>query len=259
MKLTSWMHPDATALSGTSGRQALRTGAIALCGLGIYGFTMGYWRDPVMGLYTAVKLPLVVACTLTGNGLLNSMIGMLLGSQLSSRQTLLALLSAFAIAGVLLASLAPVVLMLSWSMPPPHSAQADDAHAALLVIHTGLIAFAGTAANAHLYQILLTRSANTKIARLTLAAWLAGNGFLGTQFSWIFRPFFGTPSIRVEFLRESPLHGNFYQAFWHVLDQTTGGHPLPAIIAAALLMTAWMLHTTRNQPTPPHEPDPTTT
>jgi len=44
-----------------------------------------------------------------------------------------------------------------------------------------------------------------------LYAWQAGNLFLGSQLSWILRPFIGLPSLPVEFLRTNALHGNFYE------------------------------------------------
>ena len=71
-----------------------RAGGLATCALavliggGLYGFTIGFWRAPEMGLYVAIKLPLLIFLVLTVNGLINGMFASLLGSGLSFRQTL---------------------------------------------------------------------------------------------------------------------------------------------------------------------------
>ena len=49
------------------------------------------------------------------------------------------------------------------------------------------------------------------VARKILFAWLAGNLLLGSQLSWILRPFIGLPDLPLEFLRPHPLQGNFYE------------------------------------------------
>jgi hypothetical protein len=48
-----------------------------------------------------------------------------------------------------------------------------------------------------------------------LLAWLAGNLFLGSQLSWILRPFIGSPNLPVQFVRDHPLNGNFYEAVFY--------------------------------------------
>ena len=208
----------------------------AFTGLAIYGFTVGYWRDPLMGGYVAVKLPLLIALTLGCNGLLNGLLGLLLGTGLGFRQSLLALLSSFALAALILGSLAPVTFFLAWNAPLPTAPGAANAHATYLVAHTALIGFAGITANLHLHRLLAVKAPTATAATATLLAWLGGNGFLGAQFSWILRPFFGSPSLKVQFLRPDPLDGNFYQAVWNSLDRITGGFALPALAAIVLTL-----------------------
>lgn len=236
MNLRQLIQPDPGWLDASSpGRVAWVAGA-AIAGLGIYGFTVGFWRDPLMGAYVALKLPLLVALTLVCNGLLNGLLAALLGTGLGFRQSLLALLTAFAVAGVILGSLAPVTLMLAWNAPPPDSPGAVDAHASYLVTHTFLIGFAGVAANIHLHRLLAAKSPSRAAATFTLLAWLGGNGFLGAQFAWVLRPFFGSPGLEVQFLRDDPLRGNFYQTVWLSIERITGGAGIFLLALIALVL-----------------------
>ena len=54
-------------------------------------------------------------------------------------------------------------------------------------------------------------------ARAVLFSWLAGNLFLGAQLAWNLRPFIGSPRLTVQFLRDDPLRGNFYEAVWRAI------------------------------------------
>ena len=230
------IQPGEGWLDAPDGRRTVRVALTALAGLALYGFSIGYWRAPVMGLFVAVKMPLLVLLTLVCNGLLNGLLGILLGTGLGFRQSLLALLSAFAVAGLILGSLSPVTLLLAWNAPPPDSPQAGSAHAAYLVAHVFLIGFAGITANIHLHRMLAAKSPSRAAATATLAAWLGGNGFLGAQFSWFLRPFFGTPRLKVQFLRDEPLDGTFYQSVWRSLEKITDGNALPALVAILLTL-----------------------
>lgn len=229
MKLRELIQPDDGWLDAPTPARVIHVAMVAIGGMALYGFTMGFWRDPLMGAYVAVKLPLLVALTLVCNGLLNGLLGLLLGTGLGFRQSLLALLTAFALAGLILGSLAPVTLLLAWNAPAPDSPGARTAHAAYLVTHTFLIGFAGITANIHLHRLLAAKSPTAAAATATLLAWLGGNGFLGAQFSWILRPFFGSPTLKVQFLRPEPMKGNFYQAVWNSIDQITNGFGVPAL------------------------------
>ncbi len=236
MKLRELIQPDEGWLDAPTPGRVAWVALAAAGGLAAYGFTVGFWRDPLMGAYVAVKMPLLVFLTLLCNGLLNGLLALLLGSGLGFRQSLLALLSSSAIAGVILGSLAPVTLLLAFNAPPPDSPAARTSHAAYLVTHTFLIGFAGIAANVHLHRLLAARAPTAAAATATLIAWLGGNGFLGAQFSWVLRPFFGSPRLEVQFLRPDPLRGNFYQTVWHSLESLTGGFAPPALTLALMAM-----------------------
>lgn len=251
MHLRRLIHPAADWLDAPTPRRVAGVALVTCAGLAAYGFTVGYWRSPLMGLYVAVKMPLLIACTLGCNGLLNGLLGILLGTGLGFRQSLLALLTSFALAALILGSLAPATWLLAWNAPPPDSPAATSAHAAYLLAHTFLIGFAGITANLHLHRLLTAKASNPMAATATLLAWLGGNCFLGAQFSWILRPFFGYPTLKVAFLRPDPMHGNFYQAVWRSLDQIAGGGALPLLVAILLALLIPIVRAIRTKPLTP--------
>jgi len=226
-----------------------RAALVTALGFGIYGLTVGFWRSPLMGAYVAVKMPLLIALTLGCNGLLNGLLGLLLGSGLGFRQSLHALLSAFAISALILGSVAPVTFFLAVNVPAPDSAQAATSHASYLLIHVFLIGVAGLVGVARLWKLLETYSSSKQIAAVTLGSWIAGNAFLGGQFSWVLRPFFGSPGLEVAFLRENPMRGSFYEAVWNSVRRVSSDISFATLMfatAAAALVTIIFLET-RNQ------------
>ena len=232
------LQPDAELLDDPSPARIARIAAVTLVSLAAYGFTTGFWRDPRMGLYVAIKMPLLVACTLGCNGILNGLLGLLLGG-LGFRESLLALLSAFAASALLLGSLAPVTFMLALDAPAPDSEYARSAHSGYLLFHVVLIAIAGIAGTLSLHRILRQRCVSPSVASITMLSWLAGNGILGAQFSWIFRPFFGSPNLEVAFLRPNPMEGSFHESVWRAIGHFTDGNA--ALAGVALLVIAAML------------------
>ncbi len=251
MFLRRLLQPSDDWLDAPTPRRVAAVAATATSGLALYGFTVGFWRDPLMGAYVAVKLPLLVALTLACNGLLNGLLGILLGTGLGFRQSLLALLTGFALAALILGSLAPVTFFLALNAPSSGDPGAAAAHASYLLAHTVLIGMAGITANLHLHRLLTARTPNRSIATVTLLAWLAGNGFLGAQFSWILRPFFGTPTLDVQFLRDHPLQGNFYQAVWHAIGTITGGHGIPLLLGILLILAVPVIRSISTKPQKP--------
>lgn len=209
---------------------------------GIYGFTIGFWRAPLMGLFVAVKMPTLIFLTLAGNGLLNGMLGLLLGSGLGFRQSLMAQLMSFTIAALILGALSPVTFFMALNAPAPDADHAATAHSHFLVTHTLLIAMAGLFANLHLARLLLAvTQPGSRTASPTLFAWLAGNAFLGAQLSWILRPFFGTPSIEIAFLRPHPFDGTFYETVWRSLQKITNGNALAVVLLLFLIIVLLLL------------------
>jgi hypothetical protein len=182
-------------------------------GAGTYGAAMGAWRAPEQALYVAVKLPLIVLLTTLGNALLNAMLAPLLGLPVTFRQSLLAVLMSFAVAGAILGAFAPVAAFLAWAAPPMSAEDVTGpTYLVVKLVHVAAIAFAGVAGNVRLLQLLRDLAGSRAVARRVLSAWLGANLFFGSQLAWILRPFIGAPHLPVAFVRpDVALQGNFYE------------------------------------------------
>lgn len=220
--------PELLRGSVTEGRAAIKQPdsrrwllylAIILGGAGLFGAALGSWRAPVQALYTAIKLPLILLVISLGNGLLNAMLAPLLGINLGLRQSLLAVLMSFTIAAAILGAFSPLLYFLIWNTPPLVAGASTNtgAHSFVLLCETAMIAFAGIAANVRLLQLLRELSGSASAAKKVLFAWLAGNLLLGSQLAWVMRPFVGSPGLPVQFLREHPFEGSFYEAIFRAV------------------------------------------
>jgi hypothetical protein len=191
--------------------------AIIILGGGIYGATLGLWRDGLQAAFTATKFPLLALLTCGGNAALNGCLGQLLGGGMGFRQTTLAILMSFAVTALVLASAAPIMLFLLWNTPPLAAKNALGGHGVTLLAHVALIAFAGVLGVHRLFRLVVLTSGSAIAARRVLLGWLAGNLLLGSQLAWVLRPFVGSPGLAVEFLRQHPMEGNFFEGIWRAL------------------------------------------
>ena len=201
-----------------------------------YGFTVGLWRGSEMALYVAFKTPLLLFCILLITGFLNGILGLLLGTGIGFRQSLLCQLLAFSLAAVVLGSLAPITFFLALEAPPADSPDAQGAHSFYLLTHTIIIGLGGFLAVTRLFGLIRSLTPNLHAARITLLSWLASNAFVGAQLSYLLRPFFGSPNLEIEFLRSDPFNGTFYEAVWNALNSL-----LPVEGAISLLVTLGVL------------------
>ena len=198
-------------------RFALHVGVIVL-GAGCYGAAMGWWRDPQQALYVAIKFPLIILLTALGNALLNGMFAPLLGLNIPFRQSFAAILMSGTIAATILGALSPLIAFMVWNAPPMAEQTASlPAYNLIKLTHVAAIMFAGTVGNLRLLQLLVKLGGGRAVAFRVLFAWVAGNLFLGSQLSWILRPFIGSPTLPVQFFRANALHGNFYENVFQTL------------------------------------------
>ena len=193
---------------------------VIVFGAGLYGGAMGWWRDPQQALYVAIKFPLIILLTTMGNALINGMLAPLLGLNIPFRQSFSAILMSFTITTAILGAFSPLIAFMVWNAPDMVSTGlSGSAYNFILLAHVSVIAFAGMTGNVRLFQTLARLGGSRAVAFRVLVAWLAGNLFLGSQLSWILRPFIGAPNLPVEFLRKTAFQGNFFEAVLHSLQQ----------------------------------------
>lgn len=181
-----------------------------IAGTGMYSFTIGLWRAPLMAVYVAIKLPLLIFLTTFFNAGLNWMLALVMGAGIGFRQTLLAQLMSYTVAALILASVAPITLFILFNTPRGN----HFGHSFFLLLNVAIIALAGIVANVRLYQCLELNVQSRALARRILIAWLLGNLFVGAQLSWNLRPFIGSPNKDIQFLRPNAFEGNFYESVY---------------------------------------------
>lgn len=181
----------------------------------VYGLSVGIWRAPLQGVYVAMKFPLLIIMVTVGNALINGMFAKVLGAKLTFRDSFIAVLMSFTIASVILASFSPIMICLIWNSPPVTDPNSTVAHHGILLFNVVAIAFAGVVSNLHLYKLVLHLTESKRESKRIIFSWLAVNLLLGSQLSWIMRPFIGGPKGAVEFLRDNALVGNFFEAVFH--------------------------------------------
>jgi hypothetical protein len=195
-----------------------RLGAITAVGAAIYGLVLGSWRDSEIALYDAVKLPLVLLLTSVSTMFFHFVVARLLGAPLLFRQTVVLTALSGAISAVILGALAPVVALFTFCSQAP-SETARTTYQLLYVVHflaVGASSFVGTL---FLWRTLRDIAGSAALTRRIYVAWIAVDALVGGEFSWVLRPFIGSLTLPVAFLRPDAFHGNVYEAF---LNNVTG-------------------------------------
>ncbi len=209
-----------------------------ILGAGCYGFTVGLWRGLEMAAYVAFKTPLLLFLTLSITGFLNGLIALLFGTGIGFRQSLLCQLLAFALASTFLASLAPVTFFMALEITPSiDKSSAIRSHSVYLLTHTSIIGLGGFLAVIRLFDLIRELTPNQQASQITLLAWLISNAFVGAQLSFLMRPFFGSPNLKIELFRDDLFNGTFYEAIWDSLSRivSTPGAILVLSLLAAIL------------------------
>ena len=176
--------------------------ALAVAGGALHGLALGASSgEPVLALYSAVKIPLLLLCscvvTLPNFYVLHAVLGLAADFRAACR----GLWAAQAALAVALGALSPLVVFAFFS----------SGNGYFLTLADGLL-FAVAAAVGHVvlrrhYAPLMQRDPRH---RITLASWAVLYVFFSIQLAWVLRPFLGTPGYPVEFLRPNALDRNAY-------------------------------------------------
>jgi hypothetical protein len=210
----------ATRVEQWTVRRSLLYVVVIVFGAGCYGAAMGCWRSPQQALFVAIKFPVIMILTTLGNALINAMLAPLLGLNMTFRHSFSAVLMSLTITAAILGAFSPLLVFAVWNAPAMVAGSAHNpAYNIIMLANVLVIALAGTAGNLRLFQLLMQVGRRRDVALRVLFAWQVANLFLGSQLSWILRPFIGSPTLPVEFLRTDAFHGNFYEAVAHALKQ----------------------------------------
>ncbi|MBW8865410.1 MAG: hypothetical protein JF609_10930 [Verrucomicrobia bacterium] len=193
--------------------------AAIVAGAGAYGAVMGCWRDPLQAVYTGIKLPLVMLLTTAGNGLLNGMLAPLLGLNITFRQSFAVVLMSFAITSIVLGALSPVALFIVWNTPPLAAGTqiTSPEYAVMQLTLAVFVALAGVIGNVRLLPLLREWAGSAAMGRNVLLAWLAVNLFLGSQISWVLRPFIWEANRPVAFVGQECFKGSFFETVFNAV------------------------------------------
>lgn len=168
--------------------------ATMLLGSALFGAAMGTWSlSPLQGLYSALKTPLLLACTslvcLPNFYVLNIVLG--LGDDM--RAALRGIIAAQSTVALCLAGLAPLVLFGYISGVTYPGAKLLNGGAFLLA------SLAGQWTLRRHYAPLIARD---RRHRITVTAWLLLYQLVAIQLAWSLRPFIGDPDTATTFFRE---------------------------------------------------------
>lgn len=189
-----------------------------LAGAGLFGASMGLFRPGPQILSSAVKLPLVFLFTAACAAPAYSAARWVSGATLSIRQDILLFLSTLALTSLVLAALAPVVLLAVLSGFSYHGTILSVVACSAVAGFVGLLAFA--------------RAAHRRAGARLVPALLAAGVFalVGAQMAWTLRPFVARPRASFEVLRE--MEGSFLDSV-RTTSRSARGHydrdsaPLP--------------------------------
>jgi len=223
--------------------------AVIAVGGGLYGFAFGLWRSLTQGLISAAKLPLLLLAVVACSVLINGLLAIVLRTRLDIRQSAVAVLLSLAITAAILGAFSPVAVFFVSQVPPPlvgivglepnHPDVVENLRVAQLVLafHVAVIAVCGVVGNVRLFQLLAALTGSRASAGRLMASWLAIDGFVGAQLSWLLRPFLCKPNLEPQVIRPDAFDGNFFEELWRIVfSQAPDAGSLRIAAAVALAM-----------------------
>jgi hypothetical protein len=202
-----------------------------------YGFTFGVWRSLEQGFYSAIKLPLLLFAIVLSTALANGIVARLLRAPIGILQGLVTVLLSLGLASTLLGALSPVALYLVTAVPGPLAMTSEALASELsngdpnrlyrtaqlvLLFHIVVVGACGLVGNIRLFWLLRRMTPSVSVAAKVLASWLLFDAFVGTQLSWILRPFLCKPGLPSAMIRPDALNGNFFEEIWRIVSPIFG-------------------------------------
>jgi hypothetical protein len=206
-------------------REILSLISFILISSALYGAVIAGWRSPVLVGYVAIKFPLLLLGTTGIVAILNWMLAVSLGSGMTFQQVIAVTYGAMTVACWILLGLTPVTLFFTACASTTGTpTEIQLTHNYLLLTHITLIAVAGIAGNTALRRGLALIVLPHCAIRKLYWSWLMAFALVGCQLSWILRPFVGSPSYPIVFMRANCFERNFYEfVFFEVLPYVLKG------------------------------------
>ena len=218
------MTPVRTLLGPDGGTTpGLRLVGILIAAAALYGASFGLWRGGPQPLWSAVKMPALLLAVTAAAAPANFLLARALGLAVEAAQVVRALLLAYAVTALLLASLAPVFAFAAWTLPGPASADAQPTCRLLLLLHTAAVGLAGTAGHLRQWRWLATAArGDVRLATRVFVAWFAVSALAGSELSWVCSPFLARPDRELVFLNPNAFTMNMYEYLWQSLQWGRG-------------------------------------
>lgn len=174
---------------------------------GIYGVCLGGYSLNLQIVASAIKMPLLLLGTMGICLPALFTFNMLLGSKLNMRQTVSLLLVSNYLLAFILASLSPILVFFAIATPDKHF---------ISLLNLTFCALSGVFFLMFLWSGMryLTRRAGVAYNPHIIQIWSLIYMFVGTQFSWLLRPFIGD---RGAFALFRDIEGNFYVAVVRII------------------------------------------
>lgn len=173
-----------------------------------FGAAVGSYTGRWQIVTDAIKMPVYMLGTLA---ISFGAMHLFAARDLRARETFAVAMETVALNAVVLGALAPIVWLMSLSLPfSPglHDADAQRGYRILILILTASVAAGGIAGVAR----LRSRLANPKL----VAIWVLLYQFTGAQMAWLLKPWVSCTGRDDRFLPlQENLKGNFYEAVWN--------------------------------------------
>lgn len=190
----------------------------------IYGASMGSFGDRVgpaaeyqgtrtlQMLYSAVKVPLLLLCTFAIGMPSFFVINTIFGLRDDFGDAVRGLLATQAAVTIILASFAPLTLLVYFS---------TDNYDFAVLFNALMFGIASIAAQAVLRRAYRPLIAKNPRHRTLLRAWMFIYAFVGIQMGWVLRPFIGKGNLETHFFRDDAWGNAYIEVFRKVMELLT--------------------------------------
>lgn len=183
--------------------------------LAVYGALIGAFGGAGQAVSSAVKLPLLFLLTALVCFPTLFILNQFAGARVSAGQYVAVIQASIAVSALILIAFAPIsafFLMTSTN------------YAFFKLLNVAILAFSAFMGVRFLYSHTLaiseSASPSKTLTHRILSFWVVLFAFVGSQLGWTLRPFFGSPGMEFEVVRE--VGGNFYSDVAHSVGDVFG-------------------------------------